>query len=65
MRCENNLHFLWDRVKHIGDSLFLEIITSSKAAASLYDHGIVVFLFGGSRNKISSNTALSYLLPKE
>ena len=64
MRCEHNLYFLWDRFKHIGDSQFLEIVTTSKEIMSFHDYGAVVFRFGRSRNDLSRNTALSYLLVK-
>ena len=43
--CEHNLYFLWDRFKHIGDSRFLEIVTTSKEMMSFHDHGVVVFWF--------------------
>ena len=62
MRCEHNLYFLWDRFKHIGDSQFLEIVTTSKEIMSFHDHGAVVLRFVRSRNESSRNTGLSYLL---
>ena len=51
MHCEHNLHFLWDRFKHIGDSQFLEIPTASKEIMSFHDHGVVVFRFAHSHNE--------------
>ena len=65
VRCEHNLYFLWDRFKYIGDSQFLEIVSTSKEIMPFYDHGVVVFRFGRSRNQSSRNTALSHLLVKE
>ena len=65
MCCEHNLYFLWDRFKHIGDSQFLEIVTTSKEIMSFHDRGVVMFRFGYSRNHLSGNTALSHLLVKE
>ena len=50
MRCEHNLHFLWDRFKHIGNSQFLEIVTASKEIMSFYDYGVAVFRFSHSDN---------------
>ena len=64
MRCEHNLHFLWDHFEHIGDNQFLEIVTASKEIMSFHDHGVVVFRFDLSRNQSFGNTALSYLLVK-
>ena len=51
MRCEHNLYFVWDHFKYIGDSQFLEIVTTSKEIMSFYDHVVVVFRFGRSRNE--------------
>ena len=51
VRGEHNLYFLWGRFKHIGDSQFLEIVTTSKKIMSFYDHGVVVFLFVRSPNE--------------
>ena len=65
VRCKHNLYFLWDHFKHIGDTQFLEVFTTSKEIMSFHDHGVVVFRFGGSRNESTSNTALSYLLVLE
>ena len=64
VRREHNLCFLWDCFKHIGDSQYLEIITTSKEIMSFHDHGVVVFRFGFDRNDLSRNTALSYFLVK-
>ena len=44
--CVINIIFLWGFFKHIGDSQFLEIVTTSKEIMSFYDHGVVVFRFG-------------------
>ena len=52
MRCEHNLYFLWDGFRHIGDSQFLEIVSTSKEIMSFHDHGGVVFRFGRSRNDL-------------
>ena len=65
VRCEHNLCFLWDHFKHIGDSQFLEIVTTSKEIMSFHDLGVVVFRFGHSHNELSRNTASSYLLVNE
>ena len=46
-------------------SQFLEIVTTSKEIISFYDHGVVVFRFGRSRNDLSNITALYYLLVEE
>ena len=62
MHCKHNLYFLWDRFKHIGDSQFLEIVTTSKEIMSFYDHGVVLFQFGRSHNESSGIIALPYLL---
>ena len=62
MRCEHNLYFYWNRFKHIGDSQFLEIVTTSKEIMSFHDHGVVVFRFGRSRNDPFRNTILSYIM---
>ena len=62
MRCEHNLYFHWNRFKHIGDSQFLEIVTTSKEIMSFHDHGVVVFRFGRSRNDPFRNTILSYIM---
>ena len=64
VRCKHNLYFLWNRFKHIGDSQYLEIVTTSKEIMSFHDHGVVVFRFGRSRNESSRNTTLSYRLVK-
>ena len=64
MRCEHNLYFLRDLFKHISDSQFLEIYTTSKEIMSFHDRGVVVFRFGRSRNDLSRNIALSYHLAK-
>ena len=63
--CVINIIFLWGFFKHIGDSQFLEIVTTSKEIMSFYDHGVVVFRFGLSRNDLFRNTGLPYLLVKE
>ena len=65
LRCEHNLYLLWDRFKHTCNSQFLEIVTTSKEIISFYDHGVVVFRFGRSRNDLSNITALYYLLVEE
>ena len=62
MHCEHNLYFLWDRFKHIGDSQFLEIVTTSKEIMPFHDHGVVVFRFDFDRSDSSSSTTLSYFL---
>ena len=53
-RCERNLYFLWDCLKHIGGSLFLEIVTTPKETAichmPFHDYGVVVFRFGLSHS---------------
>ena len=64
VRREHNLYFLWDRFKHISDSQYLEIITTSKEIMSFHDHGVVVFRFGFDRNYSPRSTALSYFLVK-
>ena len=62
VRCEYNFYFLWDRFKHVGDSQYLEIITSSKEIMSFHDHGVVGLRFSLSRNDLSTVIALSYHL---
>ena len=62
VRCEYNFYFLWDRFKHVGDSQYLEIITSSKEIMSFHDHGVVGPRFSLSRNDLSTVIALSYHL---
>ena len=64
MRCEHNLYFLRDRFKHVGDSQYLEIVTTSKEIMPFHDYGVVVFRFDDSSNESSRNTGLSYLLVK-
>ena len=64
VRRKPNLYIHWDRFKHIGDSQFLEIVTTSKEIISFHDHGVVVLRFGRSRNESSRNIALYYLLVK-
>ena len=61
---EPNLHIHWDRFKYIGDSQFLEIVTTSKEIMSFHDHGVVVFRFGLCRNESFNNIVLPYLLVK-
>ena len=34
VRCEHNLCFLWDHFEHIGDSQFMELITTSNSGGS-------------------------------
>ena len=62
VRFKHNLYFLCDHFKHIGDTQFFEVFTTSKEIMSFHGHGAVMFRFGGSRNESTSNTALSYLL---
>ena len=64
MRCEHNVYFLWDRFKHIGDSQYLEIVSTSKEIMSFHDHGVVVFRFGRSRNNLARNIAFPYRFVK-
>ena len=64
MRCEHSLYFLWDHFKHIGDSQYLEIVTTSKEIMLFHDHGVVGFRFGHNRNELSRNIAFAYLLVK-
>ena len=51
MRSEHNLYFVWDHFKYIGDSQFLELVTTSEEIMSFHDHGVVVFRFGRSRDE--------------
>ena len=51
--------FFWDRFKHIGDSQYLEIVTTSKEIMSFHDYGVVVLRFAHSRNELYGNTAFS------
>ena len=37
--------------KHIGDSKYLEIVTTSKETVPFHDHVVVVLRFGRSRNE--------------
>ena len=62
VRREHDLYFLWDRFKHIGDSMYLEIVTTLKEIMSFHDHGVVVFRFARSGNQSTCNTALSIFL---
>ena len=64
VRCEHNPYFLWNRFKHIGDSQYLEIVTTSKEIMPFHDHGVVVFRFGRSRNESPRNTTFPYRLVK-
>ena len=61
---KRNLYFLWDRFKHISDSQFLEIVTTSKEIMSFHDHGVVVFRFDRSHNESPAAIAFPYLLVK-
>ena len=61
---EHNLYFLWDRFKHVGDSQYLEIVTTSKEIMSFHDRGAVVFRFRLSRNKSPNDAGSHYLLVK-
>ena len=64
MRCEHNLYFLWNHFERIGDSQFLEIVTTSKKIMPFHDHGVVVSRFGLGPNDLSRDIALSYVLVK-
>ena len=64
MRFEHNLYFFWDLLKHIGDRLYIEIVTTSKEIMSFHDYGVVVFRFDCSNNETPSIIAFCYLLVK-
>ena len=65
VRYERNLKFLWNLFKHIGDSQFLEIVTTSKEIMSFHDNGVVVFRFCRGCNEQFSNIVLPFFLVKE
>ena len=64
VRFEHNLYFLRGRFKHICDSQYLEILTTTKETMSFHDHGVVVCRFGRGDNESSRAIGLSYVLVK-
>ena len=64
MRFEHYLYFLRGRFKHIGDSQFLEKLTTMKETMSFHDLGVVVCRFVRGDDESSRAIALSYLLVK-
>jgi hypothetical protein len=62
VRCEPNLRFLRSSFKHIGDSQFFEVVTTSEESMQFDDHGVVLCRFLGGCNNSSRIRALHDVL---
>ena len=62
MRFEHNLYIVGDHFKHIGDSQYLEIVTTAEEIMPFHDHGVVVCRFGRSSSEPSGNIDFCHLL---